>query len=255
MRSFLAVTRSLFLPALLLITAACGELPPAREDWRHAGVEGSHPLRAGTDWVSNSREWKEIADARFAAAGDFAERESKRRDPGSWAVVLDIDETVVSNIEYHRMQDRKGKQFNPNSWRDWVEERSAEPVPGAIAFIDRVNALGGNVALVTNRRSYEEEATIDNLSRVGLEKGRDYAVLFTYAWPDGVKEKDPRFIEVERQLGAGKHHGVTTIAYIGDQWTDRPLSMPKHARFFCIPQGNLYGNPCELEGVKKPATH
>lgn len=238
------------LPLSLLFVAACTTPPPAREDWRHAHSDASHGLRAGTAWVATSSAWKGFAAERFAEATRFTEQQSRLLPRGSWAVVLDIDETVLSNIEYHRMLDRKAASFSPSTWRDWVEERAAEPVPGALAFIERVNALGGHVAFVTNRRSYEQDATEDNLARIGLVKGRDYALLYTHVWPDGEKQKDIRFADVERVLSEGKHHSVRTIAYIGDQWTDKPLSLGA-ARFFCIPQGNLYGNPCELEGVKR----
>ena len=248
--------------ALLFLLTACGEAPPARQDWQHPEVTAVYPLRPGTAWVAQSSEWKDFAAGRFHDATDYircrAMHESgpfstdcieNRREPGSWAVVLDIDETVLTNIEYHRMLDRKRVPFTPETWRDWVEQRSAVPVPGALAFIERVNSLGGHVVFVTNRRSYEEDATIDNLARIGLVKGRDYAFILTHTWPDGDKRKDARFIEAERRLSEGKHHSVRIIAYIGDQWTDKPSTLPHDAVFFCIPQGNLYGKPCELEGV------
>lgn len=245
-----------FAPLLLaaFLFAACSTEPPAREDWRHPDVVENHPLKTGTQWVAENDGWKQSAYKAFTDASQFVAQEAKGRSKGSWAVVLDIDETVLSNIEYHMMRDRKAAGFEPGTWRDWIEERSASPVPEAFAFMYRVKALGGHVAFVTNRSDYEKEATIDNLSLYGFVYGREYDVILTRGWPNGESNKDARYAEVERLLSRQQHSPVTTIAYIGDQWTDRPTDM-KGVRFFCVPQGDLYGNPCELEGLKKPAAH
>jgi 5'-nucleotidase (lipoprotein e(P4) family) len=172
--------------------------------------------------------------------------EAKSNTRGRWVVVMDLDQTVINNIEYHVAQDRAGAPFAPPSWRDWVEARAATAVPGAREFIRHARARGAQIAFVTNRRDYEEAATVDNLADVGIIKGRDYDILFTRAWPDGQSEKDARYREVERILSEKTGLAVTTRAYIGDQSTDRPKELGK-AKFFCVPQGNLYGAPCERE--------
>ncbi len=235
----------LVLPSLLLfVLAACASEPPAREDWRHSNVDARYPLKHSTQWVAESAGWQQSAARAFREATHFVTREAKRRERGSWAVVLDIDETVLSNVEYHIMLDRKDKEFSQGSWRDWVEERSARPVPDAFTFMDRVNALGGKVAFVTNRMSYEKAATIDNLSLYGFVYGRDYEVLIPRNWPDGESNKDRRFADAERELTKNQHRSVRVIAYIGDQLGDQPSALGE-ARFFCVPQGGLYGTPCE----------
>lgn len=245
---------STFLALLTIgLLAACDTAPPAREDWRHPDSTASYPLKPGTQWVAESEGWKQEAYSAYRNAWVSVAKAAKGRPKGSWAVVFDIDETVLSNIEYFKMRDRKGAEFTPGTWRDWVEERSAEPVPEVFAFMYRVKALGGHVAFVTNRMDYERQATIDNLSVYGFVYGREYDVLLTRAWPDGDSNKDARYAEVEQLLSKEQGVPVTTLAYIGDQWTDRPSVMPKGVRYFCVPQGNLYGKPCELEGAKSAA--
>ncbi len=238
--------------ALFTVTACVSTVPPDREDWRHNNVVEAYPLRAQTEWVAHSGEWRIAAQNGYMQALKYVEKEAKQREPGSWAVVLDVDETVLSNVEYHIALDRSASKFTPGSWRDWVEERSAAPVPDAFTFMHRVQDIGGEVAFVTNRMDYEKAATIDNLSMYGLVYGRDYNVIFTRSYPEGGAQKDVRFAEVERLLSKNKHHSVRTIAYIGDQVGDKPVALG-NARFFCIPQGGLYGEPCEQE--KKPAIH
>jgi 5'-nucleotidase (lipoprotein e(P4) family) len=236
----------LWMGLCVTVLAAC-DSPPAREDWKHSTISQNYNVKANTLWVAESRAWHHLSKQRFAEAARYVERTSTHTK--HFAVVLDIDQTVLNNISYHVVQDRKGAAFTPNTWRDWVEERAAVAVPGALPFIARVNALGGHVALVTNRRSYEAHATIDNLAKIGLVKGRDYELLDTYAWPDGAKEKDARFRQVDAELSKRFGVPVTTIAYLGDQSTDAP-TYKNSALFFCIPQGNLYGKPCEFVGMK-----
>jgi 5'-nucleotidase (lipoprotein e(P4) family) len=235
----------LILFSLLLVVSGCTTPPPpAREDWRHLDVTTQHPVGFNTLWVAGSEGWKRSALRSYAQATRFVDAEAKRHKRGHWVVVMDLDQTVLNNITYHVAQDRAGAPFAPPSWRDWVEARSASAVPGAREFIRHARARGAQIAFVTNRRDYEEAATIDNLATLGLVKGRDYALLFTRAWPDGESEKDARYREVERILSEKAGAAVTTRAYIGDQTTDHPKELGK-AKFFCIPQGNLYGAPCE----------
>lgn len=243
------VVRSL-LPLLLFTMAACTTPPPAREDWRHSHITHTHAVRPNTLWVAESQGWKDAALRAYAKATRFIERESRDRAQGSWVVVLDLDQTVLNNIEYQVMLDRKGMPFSPSTWRDWVEERKATAVPGAIPFIARVNALGGHVALITNRRDYEAQATIDNLAALGVEKGRDYHVFIPRAWPDGSDSKAERFASLSVQYEALGYPDVNIVAFVGDVISDKPEPL-KPAAFFCVPQGNLYGKPCEFEGVKR----
>ncbi len=68
------------------------------------------------------------------------------------AVVLDIDETVLDNSAYQARLIKNGEQWQPGTWDDWVSEKAAIPVPGAIAFVERARAEGVSVVYVTNRR-------------------------------------------------------------------------------------------------------
>lgn len=242
--------RAWLLPMMgMLLLTACGPTPPSRVDWQHSHITTRHPIKANTLWVAHSHAWQHIVDARYREATRYTEAQAKRLPKGSWAVVLDVDQTVLNNIPYHLAQDTTAQPYSPETWRDWVEERAALPMPGVVDYIARVNQLGGQVVFVTNRRSYEADATIDNLAKIGLRKGRDYVLLITQAWPDGAKEKDDRFRAVDAHLSDHFGMQVRTIAYLGDQSSDKP-TYATSAHFFCIPQGNLYGKPCEFEGVK-----
>ena len=68
------------------------------------------------------------------------------------AVVLDVDETVLDNSVFEARLIKNGGQWQPGTWDDWVAEKAAIPVPGALAFVERARAEGVAVIYVTNRR-------------------------------------------------------------------------------------------------------
>lgn len=201
------------------------------------------PLKPGTDWVANDAGWGEEAEAVFAEATAHVTAISESRAPKSWAVVLDVDETVLNNVEYQVRLDRAGLSYTSESWHDWTAEKTATLVPGAKPFIETVNELGGHVALVTNRSDTEQLWTEENLASVGLERNEDFRVLLTRARPDGASDKTPRFNLVPAMLAAQGYPGVEIVAFVGDNVGDKPADLGA-ASFFCIDQGAMYGEPC-----------
>ena len=60
------------------------------------------------------------------------------------AVILDVDETVLDNSPYQARLLVSGEAYSSDTWADWVEERDASPVPGAIEFTQRGRATGAS---------------------------------------------------------------------------------------------------------------
>src|SRR4051812_25070481 len=101
-------------------------------------------------WVG-AAEYAAAFEQGYRSATSRVEAEAPRHAPGSWAVILDADETVISNVTYQAERARAGLPYSEESWNAWVRRREATPLPGAAAFLARVHALGGRVAIVTNR--------------------------------------------------------------------------------------------------------
>lgn len=200
-------------------------------------------LSAGVSWVVEGTGWAEEAEAAYAEATNYVQKFAADNPDQAWAVVLDIDETVLNNVEYQVSRETLGEGFTPESWHAWTQEARATLVPGADKFIEAVNAGGGRVALVTNRSDTEQLATEINLAEVGLVRGVDFQVLLTRAWPTAPGEKDGRFELVPAMLAAQGHPGVEVVAYVGDNVGDKPATTGDWT-FFCIDQGAMYGKPC-----------
>ncbi len=67
------------------------------------------------------------------------------------AVILDIDETVLSTLPYQAWLVKNDKPFTLISWHAWVSEASAEAIPGALEFVHYAMKKGVTVFYLSNR--------------------------------------------------------------------------------------------------------
>ena len=92
------------------------------------------------------------------------------------AVILDIDETVLNNIPFQARAIIKGEGY-PSGWIDWMLEEASTSVAGVKDFLDYAERRGIKVFYVTNRVAIAEEATRNNLKKLGLPLDTDRDVL------------------------------------------------------------------------------
>ena len=120
-----------------------------------AATTAAKTLPDSLRWVRDSAEYRAAALQTYRVAAASLATAASGRKPGSWAVVLDADETVISNLQYQIERAQAGLPLHAESWRAWVARREATPLPGAAAFLARVRELGGRIAIVTNRLESE----------------------------------------------------------------------------------------------------
>lgn len=162
--------------------------------------------------------------------------------------MLDADETVINNVTYQLERAQQGLGYSPESWTAWVRRREATPIPGASAFLARVRALGGRIAIVTNRLQSECADTAAVFERHRLAHD---AILCR---PDGgPSDKNLRFEAVAAGRTPASDTPVEILAFVGDNILDFPgLSQqaalkgesnlaPFGARFFVLPNP-MYGS-------------
>lgn len=221
---------------LCMLMAACSS------GW-HTQEGGHAPLSTNVNYVAHSPTWREQVQHAYARANAFVTQYAAAHPQQSWAVIMDLDQTVLNNIEYHAAIDRAGKTHNEADWDAWTKARRAVLMPHARDFIARVKTLGGKVAFVTNRHSTQEAATEENLAALGIVRGRDFQALLTHDITNPSRDKNARFARVPSLLAAQGFHGTRVIAHVGDVVGDAPRPLGR-TRFFCIPQGGLYGENC-----------
>lgn len=134
-----------------------------------------------------------------------------------WAVVLDVDDTVLDDSPFVADLRRRGAPMTGREWDLWVERKAARALPGAREFADRVRAAGGEVVYITDRPSAETAPTRENMSAVGLYKDGDGLLL-----KDGPGDtKDVRRACVEKGLARCRALGPRAVlATFGDSLRD-----------------------------------
>jgi acid phosphatase len=204
---------------IFALTGAGCAAPPAV-------VETENP-DLGTLWVKHAAEYRalslQVYQAATAALPRFVDDPDWSAIPGQTApglppaVILDVDETVVSNVDFQL-------NFEPPfaNWKmeRWNREHAATPVPGAARFVAAARALGVTVFFVTNRPCEPEQiapgiceqkrTTLRDLAEAGIETDAAHLLLS--------KERGWNREKVTRREFIAKSHRVVML--FGDDLGD-----------------------------------
>jgi predicted secreted acid phosphatase len=163
----------------------------------------------------------------MAAATQFLEarvaENAMAPQPQRLAVVLDIDETSISNWDNIKTNNFGFIPNGPCSGRagfacgfnDWINKAAATPIRPTLQFFNVARSKNVAIFFITGRRHSQRAATIKNLTRAGF---KGWAELRTR--PDN--EHTPSIVpfksgERARLAASGNY---TIIATIGDQDSD-----------------------------------
>jgi acid phosphatase len=212
MNSSITACRRFPVVLLLVVLSACATAA------RKPAVATPAPAYSnGVTWVTRSAEYQALVFQTFTLAASAVEAGARGKAAGQWAVILDADETVISNLVYQQELERAGEEHTAARWGAWVRRREAVPMPGAKAFLDQVRALGGRIAIVTNRL---ESECLDTRAVFEREALPFDAMLCR---PDGQpSDKNPRFAAVAAGSAIGASGPVEVVAWVGDNIQDFP---------------------------------
>ncbi len=208
------------LTAAALLTAACAAGRPsgsAMPGERQAPPSNSWP--DSIRWVETSAEYAASTIQTFRVAAARVEQAAAGRAPRSWAVVVDADDTIINNVPYQAGLARDGVRHTPERFTAWVRRRASTPVPGARSFLEKVRALGGRIAVVTNRLAVECDDTRENLRLLGLDVD---AVLCRPPDDGAVADKRPRFTAIAEGRTPVSAAPLEILAFVGDNILDFP---------------------------------
>lgn len=138
------------------------------------------------------------------------QRAAHRQANEKLAVVLDIDETSLSN--YQEMQSQN-YLFDPKAFDAWVNTAGAPAIPGTLRLDKEAQRLGVDVFFVTGRSESERAATERDLTAQG------------YAWKQLTLRPDSTRSETTTEYKSGARaqveaQGYKIILNVGDQWSD-----------------------------------
>lgn len=176
-------------------------------------------LPASIRWVQSSAEYAASTLQVYRLATAYVESEVRSRAAGTWAVVLDADDTVINNTEYQAGLARTGVTHTAERFTAWVRRRASTPVPGAARFLARVHELGGRIAIVTNRLQIECDDTREVLR---MNKLAFDVVLCRPEGESSSSDKNPRFRAVAAGETDASRTPVEIVAFVGDNILDFP---------------------------------
>ena len=212
-------TRTLMITiAAALITGCAVEVPThvPEKDLAHA-------------WVKHSSDYEAITRQIYAVATRDLDRliadTSWSALPGQSgaadlppAVILDVDETVINNVEFQLEFERP---FSDRQLEMWDREHVAKPVPGVVEFVAAAREAGATVFFMTNRpcEQYEGEngpcpqkrTVIEGIRELGIPVEPEF-VMLALERPEWMGEK-----LVRRELIARTYR---IVMLIGDDFSD-----------------------------------
>ncbi len=197
--------------ALAVLLGACASPAPAPTP-----APGAASDPPAIHWVRTAAEHDLLFQQTYAWIAERVEARASGLERGSWAVIVDADETVLDNSEYQLRRSRQGLGYTSDSWAVWVREEAAPALPGAVSFLRRVKELGGRVAVVTNRNEDVCEPTRRNLAAVGL------TVDVVLCRQPGVSEKETRSRSVQDGTTSAGLPPLEIVAWVGDNIHDFP---------------------------------
>jgi acid phosphatase len=212
---------------LVVITIVAGMLMVHCGGGANDSIQQTHELLNAVLWMQASAEYEvaclqsfalarrnlaeALADSEWTAIREQQDAPNLRRLPP--AVIVDVDETVLSNSRFDARTVTLDTQYDPALWDEWVAKSNAEPIPGSVRFVEYAGARGVEVFFVTNRKHHGEAATLRNLQSV-FGAGIDTTRLLCRGDRDDwrSRNKSPR-----REYLAGKYR---ILLLIGDDLND-----------------------------------
>jgi len=151
-------------------------------------------------------------DRQAQQAIDFLCTRAAQRSPEEkLALVLDIDETTLSN--YEEMQ-KVDFAYNSKVFSAWVETAKAPAIPGTLRLYQEAQRLGVQVFFITGRPDTQRAATERNLRSQGFQNWRQLAMRS----PAQAKQATPAYKSAAR--AAIQVQGYKIVLNVGDQWSD-----------------------------------
>ncbi len=151
-------------------------------------------------------------DAQADRAIAFLRQRAAHRSPTEkLALILDIDETMLSNYE-HLLDSDFG--YVANDFTAWVETAKAPAIPGTLRLYKEAQRLGVSIFIITGRPESQRAVTELDLRQHGYDGWQQLAMR-----PD-VHASGTTGQFKARVRGQIAATGYTLALSVGDQWSD-----------------------------------
>lgn len=159
-------------------------------------------------WQQQAAEYKALCFQAYNIAKLRIDEAIKQTPSKPYAVITDIDETLLDNSPFDARLAINNQDFTSQTWKQWTKKGIADTVPGAPAFFKYAASKGIEVFYITNRDEDERAGTLKNLQRFGLPNADNGHLILK----SGLSSKESR-----RQQVLATH---TIILLCGDNLAD-----------------------------------
>jgi len=225
---------------LLISLSNCSHLKNQNQNQSYstqAHSATSNPEYLATMWMKFSAESEALQRQAYQLAQkrlkEILREQSQKRShlhSQKLAIVLDIDETVLNNVDYQIQCIRENFSY-PEKWNEWVLSEKATPIPGALEFLKFADKNKIEIFYVTDRKENQKTATLNNLKKYH----------FPQPWSDHLFVKSTLTKEERKEQISRK---VKIVLHIGDQLNDldegfKKTSSPERRKNLISIQKNL----------------
>lgn len=109
---------------------------------------------------------------------EMLEHHRKRARREHWAIVTDLDETILDNSPEEARLIKRNKDWNTKDWNYWINEANATEVPGAGDFLRWANSMGISIFYISNRDTSQVMSTLANLQKLNLPNADTSHMMF-----------------------------------------------------------------------------
>jgi len=138
-------------------------------------------------------------------------RAAIKRSNEKLAMVLDIDETSLTNYE-ELLQ--SGFNYTKRDWDVWVDSAEAPVIPGTLRLYKQAQKLGVRVFFITGRPESQRAVTERNLSAQGYADRRTLMLR-----PDSAVSQSTTAYKSSMRAQIVRE-GFRIVLNVGDQWSD-----------------------------------
>lgn len=200
-----------------LLVLGCSSSATQKPAIESLDIDSRLEMSRDVHWMRNSAEYKAIVIQTYRLAGLRLRELVAGKMPGTWAVSADFDETVIDASDFNKEWDLEGRKFTEELWDTWVSGRKDPPVPGAVEFLELVHTLGGHIAIITNRSSFNCPDAEANLRAFNIP----YDVVLCRGEDN---RKESRWEAVEKGVTSADLPPLEIVMWIGDNIHDFPES-------------------------------
>ena len=170
-------------------------------------------------WVRDSSEYKMLCNQTYRNAQEKLEEYLLLNENAdkNFAVIMDLDETVLDNAQYQVELFNKNETFNMESWSSWVKKEEATLVPGAYDYIQFLRNKDIQIIFISNRMEERLQETKNNIKKLDIYSDNDVYLLRRNKEDKKTVRREEVFLCKGRME---KYHMFTVLQYLGDAMGD-----------------------------------